>query len=143
VRRLLTDNLYMEPGRTMEEVLGDVINELWTRELPEDTGDKVLRALKSLIQRLFPDHRLEYHEQQRISERSAKTIYLHSHMDDDTFDTDRIRQCCVGVPGPDGSNIPTCAYNILYRGRDPRFSEAELAPLAGFDGGRRFDGLTV
>jgi hypothetical protein len=41
-------------------------------------------------------------------------------MDEETFDTDRIRRCCVGMPGPDGSNVPSCAYNVLYRERDAR-----------------------
>jgi hypothetical protein len=35
----------------------------------------------------------------------------------------RVMKCCVGVPGPDGSAIPTCAYNVLYRETDPRFSK--------------------
>ena len=35
------------------------------------------------------------------------------------------------VPGPDGSNVPTCAYNVLYREKDGRFIDAEtLSRLA-------------
>ena len=74
--------------------------------------------------------------QQLVAERSAKTIYVHSHMDEASFDTDRVRQCCVGVPSADGGNVPTCSYNILYRERDPRFSALTHKPLAEFAGGR-------
>jgi len=30
-------------------------------------------------------------------------------------------KCCVGVPEADGTNIPTCSYNVLYREKDHRF----------------------
>lgn len=140
VRELLTGNLYMEPGPRMEETLQEVIHDLWAAEIPEATAAKVLGALKGLIQRLFPSEPLAYAQQQRISERAAKTIYIHSHMDDESFETDRIRECCVTVPSRDGSTIPTCAYNILYRGRDPRFADPEgLLALDRFTGGRRWD----
>ncbi|MEW6738062.1 MAG: radical SAM protein, partial [Acidobacteriota bacterium] len=98
IRHLLTDNLYMEPGEKMENLLQDVINELWSQEIPDDTAEAVLRRLKGLLKQLFPPHPIPYHEQQVIAERAAKTIYIHSHMDEENFDTDRIRQCCVGVP---------------------------------------------
>ena len=138
IRELLTDNLYIEPGAKMEAVLQDVVMDLWAREIPEATGEAVLKAIKRLLQRLFPSTPLDYRAQQRISERSAKTIYIHSHMDDATFDTDRIRQCCVGVPGADGGNVPTCSYNILYRGRDSRYSREELPPLDSYPGGKKW-----
>lgn len=138
IRYLLTDNLYMEPGQRMETALTDVINELWSQEIEEETGTAVLHSLKHLIGRLFPAKSLPYSEQQLIAERSAKTIYIHSHMDQDSFDTDRIRQCCVGVPSPDGGNVPTCSYNILYRERDPRFAHRPAGPIEMFPGGRHF-----
>ena len=31
----------------------------------------------------------------------------------------------VAVPEPDGTSIPTCSYNVLYRERDPRFMRRE------------------
>ena len=37
-----------------------------------------------------------------------------------------IMKCCVGVPEADGSNIPTCSYNVLYREKDPRFADPEM-----------------
>jgi len=138
IRALLTDNLYMEPGAKMETVLQGVISDLWARANPDATADEVLRTLKHLIHQVFPARGIGYAEQQVLTERAAKTIYVHSHMDEASFDTDRIRQCCVGVPSADGGNVPTCSYNILYRERDPRFSTKRPAPLASVVGGRKF-----
>jgi tetraether lipid synthase len=136
IRELLTDNLYMEPGEKMENVLQDVINNLWSSD--SDSAENVLRVLKELIQKLFPRTRISYSEQQRISERSAKTIYIHSHMDEENFDVDRVRQCCVGVPAADGTNTPTCSYNVLYRERDPRFSRGRFVPVTALTGGKKW-----
>ena len=137
IRELLTDNLYIEPGEKMERVLQGVIGDLWAMEIPSDTATEVLATLKRLIQDLFPSRPLPYAEQQILAERASKAIYLHSHMDEGNFDTDRIRQCCVGVPSADGGNVPTCSYNILYRARDARFSAVPQQPLAEFPGGRK------
>ena len=57
-------------------------------------------------------------------------------MDEETFDTDRIRQCPVGMPGADGKSVPSCAYNILYRERDARFTPQPAAPVASLGRGR-------
>jgi uncharacterized radical SAM superfamily Fe-S cluster-containing enzyme len=86
-------------------------------------GEAVLRTLKRLVTEMFPgDHGLSIDERRKIAERSSKAIYIHSHMDEESFDVSRIMKCSVGVPETDGSNIPTCSYNVLYRERDPRFA---------------------
>ena len=65
-------------------------------------------------------------ERQKIAERLVKAVYIHSHMDEENFDVSRIMKCSVGVPAPDGSNIPTCSYNVLYREADPRFADPKM-----------------
>jgi uncharacterized radical SAM superfamily Fe-S cluster-containing enzyme len=121
---LLEDSLYLEPRPRLEEVFRGVIDRLFAdpESLPE--AAQVLRALKGLLARLFPtDGRApSLTERRRIAERSAKAIYIHSHMDEETFDVSRVMKCCVGVPAPDGTNIPTCSYNVIYREKDPRFA---------------------
>jgi uncharacterized radical SAM superfamily Fe-S cluster-containing enzyme len=57
-------------------------------------------------------------------------------MDEHSFDTDRIKQCCVGIREPDGQNVPSCAYNVLYRNRDARFAAAPSPPLVTLGRGR-------
>jgi uncharacterized radical SAM superfamily Fe-S cluster-containing enzyme len=103
--------------------------------LSGDKRDLVLRALKELAQKIYAADR-PFDERLRLAERDTKTIYLHAHMDEETFDTDRIQQCPVAVREPDGSNVPTCAYNILYRERDSRFMKEPRAPLVTLGLGR-------
>jgi uncharacterized radical SAM superfamily Fe-S cluster-containing enzyme len=136
LRELLAGSLYLEPTREMEHKLGDVINRLWAGEIECSDAEPVLGRLRALTESVFAKD-LSLRERLRRAESSAKAIYIHSHMDEDTFDTDRIRQCCVGIREPDGTNIPSCAYNTLYRDRDARFAAKPAAPLVTLGRGRR------
>jgi uncharacterized radical SAM superfamily Fe-S cluster-containing enzyme len=136
-RALLTGALYLEPTPEVEWRLQDVLTRLWTEEIECPDRDAVLATLKGLLQRMFAPG-LSAPERIRIGEQSAKAVYVHSHMDEETFDTDRIRQCCVGIREPDGTNIPSCAYNVLYRNRDERFTPSPIAPVATLGSGRLF-----
>ncbi len=135
LRSLLSQELYIVPGPEMEQILADVLNRLWAGDIECDETEAVLLALKDLVEQMFAPGTDEA-IRMRIAEAHTKAIYVHTHMDEETFDTDRIRRCCVGMPGPDGSNIPSCAYNILYRERDPRFSPRPAEPLVQLGRGR-------
>jgi uncharacterized radical SAM superfamily Fe-S cluster-containing enzyme len=135
LRELLKGSLYLEPTPEVEQRLQEVINRLWAQDSANADHAMVLATLKDLLKRMFAPH-LTLDERTRIGEQSSKAIYVHSHMDEETFDTDRIRQCCVGIREPDGTNIPSCAYNILYRNRDTRFNLVPAAPLATLGSGR-------
>jgi len=126
---LLGDSIYIQPHEKVETVLRGAIDDLWSRDdVPE--AEAILRTLKRLIKDMFPAEPLALAERQKIAERASKAIYIHSHMDEETFDVSRIMKCSIGVPDVDGSNIPTCSYNILYREKDARFSdEAMLARM--------------
>lgn len=134
-RALLTGALYLEPTPEVELRLQDVLTRLWTEEIECADRDAVLSTLRGLLQRMFAPG-LTDAERMRIGEQSSKAVYVHSHMDEETFDTDRIRQCCVGIREPDGANIPSCAYNVLYRNRDERFVPSPVAPIATLGAGR-------
>ena len=125
---LLQDSLYIEPREKLERTFADLIDELYADpdRLPEAAA--VSATLKRLLVAMFPPGRpaLDLRERQKIAERSVKAVYIHSHMDEETFDVTRIMKCCVGVPAADGGNIPTCAYNVLYREKDPRFADARM-----------------
>jgi uncharacterized radical SAM superfamily Fe-S cluster-containing enzyme len=136
LREMLAGMLYLEPTVRMEQKLGDVINRLWAGEIECDDSDAVLGRLRALTESVFA-RGLDAAERLRRAEASAKAIYIHAHMDEETFDTDRIRQCCVGIREPDGTNIPSCAYNTLYRERDMRFAAKPAAPLITLGRGRR------
>jgi uncharacterized radical SAM superfamily Fe-S cluster-containing enzyme len=125
---LLQDSLYIEPREKLERTFSELIDKLWADpdSLPE--AKAVGATLKRLLVEMFPQGRpaLDLRARQRIAERSVKAVYIHSHMDEETFDVTRIMKCCVGVPSTDGGNIPTCAYNVLYREKDPRFADARM-----------------
>jgi tetraether lipid synthase len=122
---LLQDSLYIEPREKLEEVFREMIDDLWANpdRVPESRA--VLKTLKRLLEAMFPTGgpAPSILERQKIAERSAKAIYIHSHMDEENFDVARVMKCCVGVPEVDGSNIPTCSYNVLYREKDARFAD--------------------
>ncbi|PYM23557.1 MAG: hypothetical protein DMD78_11565 [Candidatus Rokuibacteriota bacterium] len=122
---LLQDSLYIEPREALEEVFREMIDDLWANpdRVPESRA--VLKTLKRLLEEMFPTGGAppSILERQKIAERSAKAIYIHSHMDEESFDVARVMKCCVGVPEVDGSNIPTCSYNVLYREKDARFAD--------------------
>jgi uncharacterized radical SAM superfamily Fe-S cluster-containing enzyme len=135
LRALLAGTLYLLPTPEVEVRLQDIINRLWTGELETPDAPRVLAALKDLVERLFaPD--LTEDERRKVAEESTKAIYVHAHMDEETFDTDRISKCCVGMPDAQGHNVPSCAYNVLYRERDARFMEQPEEPLVQLGLGR-------
>ena len=125
---LLDDSLYIEPRQKLEEMFRGVIDRLFAEPDALPQSDQVLATIKRLLNRLFPPGGppLPMRERRRIAERSAKAIYIHSHMDEETFDVARVMKCCVGVQAPDGTNIPTCSYNVLYREQDPRFASKSM-----------------
>jgi uncharacterized radical SAM superfamily Fe-S cluster-containing enzyme len=125
---LLQDSIYIQPREKVETVLREAIDELWSNPelLPEGQADAVLKTLKRLIDEMFPRAPISLEARQKIAERASKAIYIHSHMDEESFDVSRIMKCSIGVPEVDGSNIPTCSYNVLYREKDPRFADPAM-----------------
>jgi uncharacterized radical SAM superfamily Fe-S cluster-containing enzyme len=135
LHELLVGTLYLSPSPEMERKLGEIVNRLWAGDIVSEDTDVVLAALKSLSQRLFAPG-LSERERLRVAEAASKAVYVHAHMDEETFDTDRIRKCCVGIREPDGTNVPSCAYNVLYRNRDRRFSSLPQPALVTLGRGR-------
>lgn len=121
MRELLTGNLYVEPGPKTEEILMNAVNNLWADADPGNDG--ILQSLRAMLKQMFPMKPITYAERQRVSEQATKAIYIHSHMDEDNFDLERIAQCPVLVPSADGSIVPVCSYNNFYRAQDPRFCQ--------------------
>jgi uncharacterized radical SAM superfamily Fe-S cluster-containing enzyme len=62
-------------------------------------------------------------ERQRIAESAVRTVYIHAHMDEDTFDCSRAMMCPDLVPASPGRLIPGCTYNLFYRLQDERFHD--------------------
>lgn len=156
IRSLLTEGLYLEPGPAIESALQDTISRLWSGDIGQeqldpggvlrdragadgaDLAEAVLMAMKAMIRSLFTAE-LGHTERMRRAETFTKAIYIHTHMDEESFDSDRIRQCCVGMPSSTGENIPSCAYNVLYRERDARFIASPAPALIQLGAGRPAD----
>lgn len=135
LRDLLTGSLYLAPSPQAEATIRSVIDRLWAGELDCERREDVLLALKRLTERLS-DPVLGELDRMRAAERETKAVYVHTHMDEESFDTDRIRQCPVGVPRADGTNMPSCSYTVLYRERDPKFMATPKPPLSTLGPGR-------
>ena len=72
---------------------------------------RTLRLLRGLVDTLA----LPREQALRASERAVKAIYVHSHMDEETFDVERAIDCCDSNCYADGRTVPVCNYNVLYR----------------------------
>ncbi len=118
----LGDHLYIEPSRKLEEAMRAGVEELWASEAPE--AERALKVVKRLLAEVFPSAGSTSREAAlRALERSAKAVYVHSHMDEETFDTERIAACCDSNCYADGRQVPVCSYNVLYREKEAHFME--------------------
>jgi uncharacterized radical SAM superfamily Fe-S cluster-containing enzyme len=100
-----------------ESLFREAIDQLYSRG-----KDQYLPPLRKLIERLFPQDRvLDDARRQREAESAIKTVYIHSHMDEETFDAGRAMHCTDLVPAEPGRLIPACTYNLFYRKQDERF----------------------
>lgn len=116
----LADRLYLEPTRALEDAFRTAIDRLYADDSPE--SERILVLLRRLLDTMFPAGKsLIREESLRISERAIKAIYVHSHMDEETFDVERAYLCCDSNAYPDGSTIPVCNYNVLYREKESSF----------------------
>lgn len=95
----------------------DALNDLYAKGRTDD-----LKVFRNLIETLYPRGRaVSGFERQRLAESAVRTIYVHAHMDEDTFDCSRAMMCPDLVPAEPGRLIPACAYNLFYRMKDERF----------------------
>ena len=119
--RILSRGLYMQPDLETEEVMSDVLNDIWSRELGGETESLIIKQMRSMLEEIYPAKPIDYMTRQRRAEQFIKAVYIHSHMDAANFDVQRARRCCVAVPDGNEGCIPTCTYNNIYRARDTRF----------------------
>jgi 7,8-dihydro-6-hydroxymethylpterin dimethyltransferase len=95
----------------------EAINSLYARGETEN-----LAVFRKLVEDLYPSGRaLSQFERQGLAESAIRTVYIHSHMDEDTFDCSRAMLCGDLVPSEPGKLIPACTYNMFYRQQDERF----------------------
>jgi 7,8-dihydro-6-hydroxymethylpterin dimethyltransferase len=135
LRRIFTDDEYervvgnkylIHPDEGLHELLRNKIDEIWAHETGDPDAERKLRVLKRIIEELYPVGRnLSAFDRQKIAEKFFKTIYIHAHMDEDTFDVSRVVRCGDLVPDGAKTFIPACSYNLFYRMKDSRFWSEE------------------
>jgi len=124
--KALSERLYLEPTPAFEGSLRNAINRLWVDDHAE--SQRALHLLKQLLTHMFPtDRTLNRQEALKAGEQAIKAVYIHSHMDEETFDTERAAQCCDSNCYADGTTIPVCNYNVLYREKEAHFNVKPLA----------------
>jgi 7,8-dihydro-6-hydroxymethylpterin dimethyltransferase len=100
-----------------QDFFTDSVNQLYAQGRTRE-----MAALRSLVERMYPPGlALGAFERQRIAESAVRTVYVHSHMDEDTFDCSRAMMCPDLVPAEPGRLVPACTYNLFYRMQDERF----------------------
>ena len=116
IEQLFRDSYLIRPENG-QDVFADVINQLYAQG-----QTKYLSVLRNLVERMYPsDSKISDFQRQKIAEASVRTIYIHSHMDENTFDCSRAMLCPDLVPCEPGKLIPACTYNLFYRMKDKRF----------------------
>lgn len=116
LQELLKDSYLMHLD-DHRDFMTEAINDLYARG-----ESKLLGTFRDLIDRLFPcNGEPSTFERQRLAESSVRTIYIHAHMDEDTFDSARAMLCPDLVPTEPGRLVPACTYNLFYRMKDERF----------------------
>lgn len=116
--RHLADGYLLHPSGELEQDLKAAIDRLWSI----GGQDALLAAMKGMLRSLYPSGTpLSVHERQRRAEQMVKTVYVHAHMDEDTFEVGRAMRCPDQVPVHAERLIGACSYNLFYRRQDPRF----------------------
>jgi uncharacterized radical SAM superfamily Fe-S cluster-containing enzyme len=116
IRHLLADS-YLLRAAPGDDFFVDAVNQSFA-----DGQTEHLAVWRRLVEALFPPGQtLSEFQRQRIAEDSVRTVYVHAHMDEDTFDCSRAMLCPDLVPAEPGRLIPACTYNLFYRMQDERF----------------------
>jgi uncharacterized radical SAM superfamily Fe-S cluster-containing enzyme len=115
ILQLIRDSYLIRAGQ--KKFFTDTINDLYAGE-----ETKYLGLFRQIVDKLYPMGKtLSDFQRQRIGESFIRTIYIHTHMDEDTFDCSRAMLCPDQVLAETGRLIPACTYNLFYRMQDTRF----------------------
>lgn len=116
ISALMRDS-YLIRTTDADRIFRGVIDELFARGRNEE-----LQHFRRIIDSVYASRNAgDVFARQRDAESHVRTIYVHSHMDEDTFDCSRAMLCPDLVPTEPGRLVPACTYNLFYRMEDARF----------------------
>lgn len=121
----------LEANAHTENALKQSIDDLWSAAGETPDSDKIVKALRRALLEMFPSRKMTRQELIRISERQAKTIFIHHYMDRHDFDVERLMKCCHHYPQIDGRIMPACGFNLFHRGA----AKGPNTPLPSFGKG--------
>jgi 7,8-dihydro-6-hydroxymethylpterin dimethyltransferase len=108
----------LHPTPELEADLKRAIDRAWS----EGRSPGLLATLRAMLGEMYPPgERLSVWHRQRRGERFVRTVYVHAHMDEDTFETGRVQRCPDQVPVDAARLVSACCYNLFYRQHDERF----------------------
>jgi len=116
------DGYLLHPTDESEAAMKEAVDRLWA----DGAEPALLQTLKRMLTALYPPGPpLSLFERQRRGEAFVKSIFVHAHMDEDTYEIGRAMRCPDQVVTQDDKLIGACNYNLLYRMPDPRFGEGK------------------
>ncbi len=128
---LLRSSATLPATAETQDALLEVMHDVYARSDEIERGDDVLKALRRSLDTMFPPRPLTPHEQVRMGEQQAKSIFLHHYMDAHDFDLERLRKCCHHYPQTDGRIMPACGFNLFHRGAARGPNQAKATPSLG------------
>ncbi len=112
------DGYLLHPSDESASEMKAALDRLWS----EGREPELLRILRNMLAALYPPGPpLDVYQRQRAGERFVKTIFVHAHMDEDTYETGRAMRCPDQVVMDAENLVGACNFNLKYRMPDPLF----------------------
>ena len=122
IASMASDGYLLHPSDESHAAMKAAMDRLWS----EDKEPEILRILKGMIAALYPPGPpLDIYQRQRAGERFVKTIFVHAHMDEDTYEVGRAMRCPDQVVMDREHLVGACNFNLIYRMPDPLFGAGQ------------------
>jgi 7,8-dihydro-6-hydroxymethylpterin dimethyltransferase len=118
IASMARDGYLLHPSDDLESAMKAALDRLWS----EGKEPGLLRILRNMLAAIYPPGpALDVYQRQRAGERFVKTIFVHAHMDEDTYETGRAMRCPDQVVMDEHNLVGACNFNLMYRMPDPLF----------------------
>ncbi len=118
---MLSESATLPPSQELEDSLRDILSDLWSTSGECPQNERIMGALRRLLLQMS-EPGLDRTARQKITERSAKSIFIHQYMDRYNFDLARLPKCCHHYPQRGGRHMPICSYNLFHRSHEKHVS---------------------